>query len=74
MLDNRLSGKVTAVGLCKWYYPTSQPPVHVLQDCSFDIEPGRLTVLMGISWMRQEHACLHIGRAPTTGCGNVDHR
>ena len=47
--DKTLSGKVRAVGLCKWYYPTSQPPVHVLEDCSFDIEPGRLTVLMGSS-------------------------
>ena len=25
------------------------PPVHVLQDCSFEIEPGKLTVLMGAS-------------------------
>ena len=45
----KLSGKTRAVGLRKWYHRPSQPPVHVLEDCSFDIEPGKLTVLMGIS-------------------------
>ncbi len=45
----QLAGKVRAVGLRKWYQRPSQPPVHVLEDCSFDIEPGRLTVLMGVS-------------------------
>ena len=45
----KLSGKTRAVGLRKWYHRPSQPPVHVLEDCSFDIEPGKLTVLMGVS-------------------------
>lgn len=45
----RLQGKVRATGLRKWYQRPSLPPVHVLEDCSLDIEPGRLTVLMGIS-------------------------
>jgi sulfonate transport system ATP-binding protein len=49
MPERKLSGKVRAVGLCKWYHQSSRPPVHVLEDCSFEIEPGRLTVLMGIS-------------------------
>ena len=31
------------------YARPAQPPVHVLQDCSFEIEPGKLTVLMGAS-------------------------
>jgi sulfonate transport system ATP-binding protein len=47
--ERKLSGRVAAVGLRKWYYQTARPPVHVLEDCSFEIEPGRLTVLMGIS-------------------------
>ncbi|MGB8533187.1 MAG: ATP-binding cassette domain-containing protein, partial [Pseudolabrys sp.] len=76
MLDNRLSGKVTAVGLCKWYYPTSQPPVHVLQDCSFDIEPGRLTVLMGISGCgKSTLACILAGHLrPDAGTLTIDER
>jgi len=45
----QLQGRVRAAGLRKWYSRPSQPPVHVLEDCSFDIEAGRLTVLMGIS-------------------------
>ena len=40
---------VTAIGLSKRYPRPSQPPVHVLEDCSFDIEQGKLTVLMGAS-------------------------
>jgi NitT/TauT family transport system ATP-binding protein len=76
MLDNRLSGKVTAVGLCKWYYPTSQLPVHVLQDCSFDIEPGRLTVLMGISGCgKSTLACILAGHLrPDAGTLTIDER
>jgi sulfonate transport system ATP-binding protein len=49
MPETNLSGRVKAVGLGKRYQQASQPPVHVLEDCSFEIEPGRLTVLMGIS-------------------------
>jgi NitT/TauT family transport system ATP-binding protein len=45
----KLAGKVTARGLRKRYHRQSQPPVHVLEECSFDIEPGELTVLMGVS-------------------------
>ncbi|MBI3716940.1 MAG: ABC transporter ATP-binding protein [Betaproteobacteria bacterium] len=45
----KLSGKTRAVGLRKWYQRPSQPPAHVLEDCSIDIEPGKLTVLMGVS-------------------------
>jgi NitT/TauT family transport system ATP-binding protein len=44
-----LSGRVRVVGLRKFYPRQSQAPVHVLEDCTFDIEPGKLTVLMGIS-------------------------
>jgi NitT/TauT family transport system ATP-binding protein len=45
----QLHGQVRAASLRKWYPRPSQAPVHVLEDCSFDIEAGRLTVLMGIS-------------------------
>ena len=82
MPEKKLSGKVRAVGLCKWYYQTSQPPVHVLQDCSFDIEPGRLTVLMGVSgcgkstlarmlagYLRPDTGTLTIDQRPIEGAG-----
>ena len=45
----KMRGRVCAAGLRKWYHRPTQPPAHVLEDCSFDIEPGKLTVLMGIS-------------------------
>lgn len=45
----KLSGQVRAHGLRKRYERPSQPPVQVLEDCSFHIEPGELTVLMGVS-------------------------
>jgi NitT/TauT family transport system ATP-binding protein len=72
----RVSGKVKAVGLCHWYHPTSQPPVHVLQDCSFDIEPGRLTVLMGISGCgKSTLACILAGHLrPDAGTLTIDER
>lgn len=47
--DKQQMGAVTATGLRKWYHRKGQPPVHVLENCSFDIEPGKLTVLMGTS-------------------------
>jgi ABC-type nitrate/sulfonate/bicarbonate transport system ATPase subunit len=82
MPEKKLSGKVKAAGLCKWYQQTSQPPVHVLEDCSFDIEPGRLTVLMGISgcgkstlarmlagYLRPDKGTLTIDERPIEGAG-----
>jgi NitT/TauT family transport system ATP-binding protein len=82
MLKKKLSGKVRAVGLCKWYHQSSGPPVHVLQDCSFDIEPGRLTVLMGVSgcgkstlacmlagYLRPDAGTLTIDAQPIEGAG-----
>jgi NitT/TauT family transport system ATP-binding protein len=74
--DKRLSGKVRAAGLCKWYYPTSQPPVHVLEDCSFEIEPGRLTVLMGVSGCgKSTLACILGGYLrPDAGTLTIDGR
>jgi NitT/TauT family transport system ATP-binding protein len=48
-LEEVIAGAVRAAGLRKLYSRQSQPPVHVLEDCSFEIEPGKLTVLMGVS-------------------------
>lgn len=47
--DKQLPGAVRASGLRKWYQRKGLPPVHVLEDCTFYIEPGKLTVLMGTS-------------------------
>lgn len=44
-----LSGELVVNGLRKWYHRRDQAPVHVLEDCSFRIEPGKLTVVMGTS-------------------------
>jgi NitT/TauT family transport system ATP-binding protein len=73
---------VKAVGLCKRYQQPSQPPVQVLEDCSFEIEPGRLTVLMGVSgtgkstlacmlagYLRPDRGILTIDERPVDGAG-----
>jgi len=49
MKTHALSGELNVKGLSKWYHIKGQPPVHVLDDCSFEIEPGKLTVVMGTS-------------------------
>lgn len=46
---SKLSGELVATGLGKWYHRRDQAPVHVLENCSFRIEPGKLTVVMGTS-------------------------
>jgi NitT/TauT family transport system ATP-binding protein len=82
MPEKKLSGRVRAVGLCKWYRQSPRPPVHVLADCSFEIEPGRLTVLMGISgcgkstlarmlagYMRPDEGKLTMDERPIEGAG-----
>ncbi|HEY7242892.1 MAG TPA: ABC transporter ATP-binding protein [Xanthobacteraceae bacterium] len=76
MPGKKLSGNVRAVGLCKWYSQASRPPVHVLEDCSFEIEPGRLTVLMGSSGCgKSTLACMLAGYLrPDTGRLTIDAR
>jgi NitT/TauT family transport system ATP-binding protein len=82
MPERKLSGNARAIGLCKWYHRPSQPPVHVLDDCSFEIEPGRLTVLMGSSgcgkstlarmlagYLRPDTGTLTIDERPIEGAG-----
>jgi NitT/TauT family transport system ATP-binding protein len=49
MKATELSGELMVKGLRKWYHRRDQAPVHVLEDCSFRIEPGKLTVVMGMS-------------------------
>jgi NitT/TauT family transport system ATP-binding protein len=49
MKATALSGELVAKGLRKWYHRRDQAPIHVLEDCSFRIEPGKLTVVMGTS-------------------------
>jgi NitT/TauT family transport system ATP-binding protein len=76
MPGKKRSGKVSAVRLGKSYRQTAQPPVHVLQDCSFEIEPGRLTVLMGSSGCgKSTLACMLAGYLrPDTGTLTIDER
>jgi NitT/TauT family transport system ATP-binding protein len=82
MPQRKLSGRISAVGLRKWYHQTARPPVQVLEDCSFKIEPGRLTVLMGISgcgkstlagmlagYVRPDAGALTIDERPIDGAG-----
>jgi NitT/TauT family transport system ATP-binding protein len=47
--DSGSTGRVVVKGVSKGYQRKGQPPVHVLDDCSFDIDPAKLTVLMGAS-------------------------
>lgn len=49
MADARPTGRITVAGVGKWYQRKGQPPVRVLENCSFEIEPAKLTVLMGAS-------------------------
>ena len=44
-----LNGELVVKDLCKWYHVKGRAPVHVLDNCSFNIEPGKLTVIMGTS-------------------------
>jgi NitT/TauT family transport system ATP-binding protein len=80
--QRKASGRLSAVGLRKWYYQIARPPVLVLEDCSFEIEPGRLTVLMGISgcgkstlagilagYLRPDAGVLTIDARPIEGAG-----
>jgi NitT/TauT family transport system ATP-binding protein len=76
MPEKKLLGKVRAVGLRKWYFQSSRPPVHVLENCSFDIDPGRLTVLMGMSGCgKSTLACMLAGYVrPDSGTLTIDER
>ena len=75
--NGRAAAGVTARGLAKRYERPGEPAVQVLQDCSFEILPGKLTVLMGASgvgkstiahllagYVRPDAGALHIDGAP----------
>ncbi|TSA15690.1 MAG: ABC transporter ATP-binding protein [Betaproteobacteria bacterium] len=49
MADARSIGRIAVKGVGKLYQRPKQPPVQVLDNCSFEIEPAKLTVLMGAS-------------------------
>lgn len=49
MNGNALKGELVATKLRKWYHRKGHAPVHVLEECSFRVEPGKLTVVMGTS-------------------------
>ena len=49
MNKNTLVGELVATGLGKRYLRKDQDPVQAIKDCSFRIEPGKLTVVMGTS-------------------------
>lgn len=44
-----MSGELIGTGIFKSYLVKGQPPVHVLADCSFHFEAGKLNVVMGTS-------------------------
>jgi NitT/TauT family transport system ATP-binding protein len=47
--EARVIGRITVERVGKLYQRQKQPPVQVLENCSFEIEPAKLTVLMGAS-------------------------
>lgn len=49
MTDAAPAGRITVESVSKWYPRKRQPPIRVLENCSFAIEPAKLTVLMGTS-------------------------
>lgn len=49
MSTNSIEGKIIGENLTKWYQRKDQPPIHALDNCSFNFEPGKLNVVMGSS-------------------------
>lgn len=49
MVRNKQVGLLQATGLAKSYQQKGHAPVSVIEDCSIEIEPGKLTVVMGAS-------------------------
>lgn len=49
MSDTGLNGHLVASGLYKTYQRKGHPPTPVLDGCNLEIEPGKLTVIMGSS-------------------------
>lgn len=49
MSENRKDRTLRATGLGKSYRRKGAAPVHVIDDCDIEVEPGKLTVVMGVS-------------------------
>ena len=49
MMTEHTHGALSATGLCKAYQRKGESPTPVLSNCDFELEPGRLTVIMGMS-------------------------
>lgn len=47
MSEKRNDRTLRAVGLGKSYRRKGAPPVRVIEDCDIEVEPGKLTVVMG---------------------------
>ena len=82
MTSEAPAGRITVEGVSKRYQRRGQPPVHVIENCSFEIVPGQLTVLMGTSgcgkstlaylvagYIRPDGGTLAIDGAAITGPG-----
>jgi len=76
------AGRVVVEGVTKRYHRKGQRPVYAVENCSFEIEPGKLTVLMGTSgcgkstlayllagYISADEGTLRIDGAPITGPG-----
>lgn len=75
-------GHLRARGVTRQFTQRGGPPAVAVRDCSFDIEPGKLTVLMGPSgcgkstlaymlagYLAPDAGSLSIDGAPITGAG-----
>lgn len=49
MSQNAQARALRAIGLSKSYRRKDLPPINVIEDCDLDVEPGKLTVIMGAS-------------------------
>lgn len=76
------NGHTRVANVSKAYKPKGEAPNQVLANCSFDIEPGRLTVMMGASgtgkstvayllagYARPDEGTIEIDGRPVTGPG-----
>lgn len=82
MNDDTLKGHLVADGLVKTFQRKGHPATRVLEQCSFEIEPGKLTVVMGSSgcgkstlayilagYIKPDAGSVSIDNRPITGPG-----
>lgn len=76
------NGHLQAQNLDKSFHRKGKPAAHVLHECTIDIEPGRLTVVMGASgcgkstlayilagYVKPDHGTVTINGMPAAGPG-----